>query len=172
MKNLLDSLPTRHGNQKSYEAIVKDFHRLKYMYIHANVSPPLTLAEYRAGAAGNDDDESDLFLFMSATEAKEFIADRRLRVSIVVPKELDPSSRSLMDVDGYLRKLAELHTIQVHDIDEPRTGGLVLPVERCPATVVKNLEQGDKIINVLDISHPASSATCLHSPVATRRYPN
>jgi hypothetical protein len=159
MKALLDNLLARPCNRESYKAVSHDLHQLREMYAQANVSRPLTLAEYRAGvAAGEIHDESDLFLFMSAEEAKEFVADGRLRVSIVVPKELDPSSRSLMDVQAHLKKMAELRTIQVHDIDEPRTGGFLRPVDRPPATVVADLKQGNKVINVLDISHPTSSA--------------
>jgi hypothetical protein len=159
MKKLLDSLLTRSCNQESYKAVANDLHKLREMYAQANVSHPLTLAEYRAGmAVGEIHDESDLFLFMSAEEAREFVADGRLRVSIVVPKELDRFSRPLMDVQAHLKKMAELRTIQVHDIDEPRTGGFVRPVDRLPSTVIADLKKSNKVINVLDISHPTSSA--------------
>jgi hypothetical protein len=133
-------------------------HRIREIYAQANVSRPLTLAEYRAGVtAGMIHDENDLSFFLSAEEAKEFFADGRLRMLIMIPKELDPSSRSLMDVQEHLEKMAELCTIEVHEIDEPRTAEFVHPVDRLSATVIADLKQDNKVINVLDIPNSTSS---------------
>jgi hypothetical protein len=159
MEALCDELLSKPCNQESYKTVADELRQLKEMYEKSSVSRPLILAEYDAGvAAGDIHDESNVFLFMSVAEAKASVAGGRLRVSIVVPKDLDLSSRPLLDVESHPAKIAQLDTLQVHDIDEPRTGGFVLPVNRAAAAVVADLKRSDKVINVLDMSQSSSSA--------------
>src|SRR5206468_2706531 len=88
------------------------------------VNRPLTIEEYRKGIEEETlTDDSDIFLFLSAKQARQFLQNGRPRVTILVPASLDPNARPPMDLDVTLKKLAAYSTINYHDVIQPQTKG-------------------------------------------------
>ena len=140
---------------------IEELEELRGMYKAAATEGPLTLAEYqrqlRDGITTEDD---SIFLFLSSEEAATLVKDGRPRVSFVVPRELNSRSEPLRDIQQHLLKIAEMQSIQAHDLESRRLDNKqshVLPVTKPAKKIVEELQDETKVLNCLDMSIPTLS---------------
>jgi hypothetical protein len=88
----------------------------------ARTPKPLLLHEYRAGVSqGTIHDQSGIFLYLSAEQARELLADGRPRVNFIVLLRLDLRVGPLMRVDKFAAKLRTFDTVNVHNFQPSTT---------------------------------------------------
>jgi hypothetical protein len=161
MKALAERLTTEGMGRLGYLSVTRDLNKMIQMFEGANVTGPRTLQEHQVGLdSGTMTDNDETFLFLSADQATELLRNGRPRVSIIIPRVLDPRAARLLDVNQYLKKLAELHTLDVHDIDEriarSEAEPHLHPFTRSARSVVHDFLTGGKLLNCLDLSDTTS----------------
>lgn len=68
-------------------------------------------------ADGSISRPSPIFLLLSAEQARNFFANGRLRVTVIVPSSLNRAARPLLSSQNVFDKLSAFDTLNVHDYE-------------------------------------------------------